>query len=325
MPTRRVSAIDGMAVTADVWEEAHRQHRSLLRLHSLLNHGEGIVTGLEVIASDPPDSSIYILPGIASDPLGQTVVMPEPRAYDLGQGEGLFYLILTYDESRPRYATDRSGEDAPLFVFAEYGVEAVTALPATAHVELARVRRHGQGSTITPAKDPAHPRRNELDLRFRKEIGVGSSTVSALAVVYLGAVSGTQHGLGLSNLARSLRMGAGHSVWVDRNVPIDYDLTPYTMVNLVAQESFQLTTDEMTTLYNYVQGGGTLLIESCRRDVRNENPPATPHSVTCSHRLASSWSRCRWATICFRSRTCLLKRRMAMRLWLAPNFWQGKA
>ena len=66
-PRKRIRAVDGMAVTADVWEEAHDYHRQINRLHTLLYHGAGIVTGLDVIASDPADSSVYVLPGLAMD------------------------------------------------------------------------------------------------------------------------------------------------------------------------------------------------------------------------------------------------------------------
>ena len=270
-PTKRIKAADGMAVTAQVWEEAHDQHRQLLRFHALLNHGAGIVTGLEVIASDPADSSVYILPGIAVDSLGQTIVLPEPRAYDLGMAEGTLYLILTYAESRPRYEGNRMSEDAPLYVNGEYGLQAASALPPTAHVELGRVRRQGANTPITLAKDPAHPRLNELDLRYRQLVGAQQAPPVTVAVCYAGSGSETPHAGGASNLAHSLRL-AGHTVWVDRNVPLRYGLESYTLVCLVGRDAFDLGPDEMTALYNFRQQGGVIFYESCRRYVRSEAP-----------------------------------------------------
>ncbi len=270
-PTKRIKAADGMAVTAQVWEEAHDQHRQLLRFHTLLNHGAGIVTGLEVIASDPADSSVYILPGIAVDALGQTIVLPEPRAYDLGMAEGMLYLILTYAESRPRYEGNRMSEDAPLYINGEYGLQAVGALPATAHVELARVRRQGVNMPITLAKEPAYPRPNELDLRFRQHVGARQASPVSVALSFAGSSSETPHAAGLSNLAQSLRQ-AGHNVWVDRNVPLRYGLESYALVCLVGRDAFDLGPDEMTALYNFRQRGGVIFYESCRRYVRSEAP-----------------------------------------------------
>ena len=49
-PVKRIKPIDGMAVTAETWEEAHEYHRQYERFHTLLHHGWGIVTGLEVIS-----------------------------------------------------------------------------------------------------------------------------------------------------------------------------------------------------------------------------------------------------------------------------------
>ena len=92
-PTKRIKPVDGMAVTSEVWEEAHEYHRQSQGCHALFSHGPGILAGLEVIASDPPDTSVYILPGIAIDPVGQTIVLPQPVAYDIGhEMEGLLYL-----------------------------------------------------------------------------------------------------------------------------------------------------------------------------------------------------------------------------------------
>ena len=66
-PLKRIKPSDGLAITAEVWEEAHEYHRHNHRYHTMLGHGPGILSGLEVIASDPPDTSIYISPGVAID------------------------------------------------------------------------------------------------------------------------------------------------------------------------------------------------------------------------------------------------------------------
>ncbi len=132
-PTTRIKPVDGMAVTADVWEEAHDYHSDLLRYHALFNHGTGIVTGLEVIARDPADSMVYVLPGIAVDSVGRTIIMPEPFAYDFNQGDETLYLLLTHQEGRPQNRNGR--EDAPLYVNAGYGLEAVSNRPSTPYVE----------------------------------------------------------------------------------------------------------------------------------------------------------------------------------------------
>ena len=269
-----------MAVTAEVWEEAHGYHRQRQRFHALLSHGPGIVTGLEVIASDPPDSSVYILPGIAVDPQGRTIVLAEPVAYDVGSvAEGVLHLLLSYGEGRPRAGGDQGQPDGPLYVHAEFGVEARSTWPDTPCVELARVRRQSRESPIHDAKDEMHPGPNEIDTRFRQEVGAAPQEVASMAVVYLGGgKKDVRHGQGASYLARAFgRLGLRGGecrLHVDYDVPLDPGLETYTLVYLVGQGAFQLGKEEMEALYGYLQGGGTAFIESCRRDTSTGDPPA---------------------------------------------------
>jgi hypothetical protein len=268
-PIRRISPVDGMAVTAEVWEEAHRYHREQQRFHALLNHGSGILTGLEVIASDPPDSAVYILPGIAVDSLGQTIILPEPTAFDVGTAQGLLYLLLSYGESQPRIEEDREG--APRYVRAQFGIEATDTLPDTSFVELARIRRQGRDSPLTNARDATQPLANEVDLRFRPEVGVAGRQPLSLAVSYAGGPAGRRHGRGAANLARALRR-SGRQVWMDDAVPLAPGLERYALVYLVGHDAFQLSRDEMNALYACLQAGGTVLVESCRHDLQDGEP-----------------------------------------------------
>ncbi len=72
---KRLHPTDGMAVTAKVWAEAHAYHRLRQQAHLALAHGAGILSGLEVIASDPPDGTVYILPGSAIAPNGELILV----------------------------------------------------------------------------------------------------------------------------------------------------------------------------------------------------------------------------------------------------------
>jgi hypothetical protein len=51
-------------------------------------------------------------------------------------------------------------------------------------------------------------------------------------------------------------------------------LETYTLVYLVGGGPFQLSQEEMQALYGYLQGGGTVLIESCRRELASTELPA---------------------------------------------------
>jgi hypothetical protein len=273
-PARRIQPLDGMAVTAQVWEEAHDYHRRFQQLHDRVRHGPEIVTGLGVIASDPPDSSVYILPGVAVDPRGQVIVVTEPVAYDVGAAHGLLYLLLTYEESSP--TPDRDQEDSPLYVQAQFGIEATMAWPDTPCLELARVRRRDRKAPLVDAREAEHPAPNEIDLRFRPDAaqaGAATKAIASIAVCYTGGLKNVQQGHGANYLARALRH-AGRRAWVDDRVPLASGLETYTLVYLVGRDAFQLNRDEMSALYAYLQAGGTLLIESCRRGDEDGDPPS---------------------------------------------------
>lgn len=249
-----------MAVTGEVWEEAHEYHRLNQNLHALFNHGPGIVTGLDIIASDPPDTSIYILPGIAVDPLGQTIVLPQPVAYDIGHElEGLVYILISYGESRPKRSD--TAKDSPLYIHTEFSIFARTTLPVGPWVELARVRRESRDSVFLNAKDPAQPGLNEIDLRYRREIGAPKE--GRAAVCYLGQAKDRGYGLGTIYLTQTLNHSGRYQFFVEDDAALAPGIETNTLIYLVGQGEFELNRGQMNGLYNYVQKGrGTLLTES---------------------------------------------------------------
>ena len=151
-PTKRIKPFDGMAVTAQVWQEAHNYHDERRRFHDLLSHGAGIVCGLEVIASDPPDSTLFVRPGVATDSLGRQIVMAEPVSFDVGHTtEGSLYLLLSYAEGDAQ--EENNPEAAPAYLVAGFGIEVQNELPDTPCVELARIQRVGREEPIHDASD----------------------------------------------------------------------------------------------------------------------------------------------------------------------------
>ena len=270
-PLKRLKPVDGLAVTAQIWNEAHEYHRLQQQYHDLLRHGPGIIAGLEVIASDPPDSSVYILPGMALDAKGELIVLVEPVAFDFGLTKGQLYLLLSYAESRP----EQDVEGGPLYVHAQFGVETLSTLPGSQYIELARINR-SEGSPINLAASFEFPKDNEIDLRFRTETGKldGNKAVQArIAVCYAGKGKPIASGHGLFSLARGLR-NIGWQVHVDDDIPIGPGLEAYTLVYLVAQSAFQFTRNQMNDLYAYVHNGGTILMESCCKELSEGKSPA---------------------------------------------------
>lgn len=260
-PARRVKAYDGMAVTAAVWETAHDFHRQLLEVHTSFAHGVGVLHGLEVIAGEPADRQIYIQPGIAIDPLGRTIILPEQRAYDLRAAEGMIYVVLTYGESAPRSDASQAGDDAPRFVYQEYVLEALLGLPSTPYVELARIRRQGAGGAVRNAANSVQPGVNEIDLRYRTEVNAHQPKQVRMAIA---TATGRQTSQlqGTLNLAQHLKRVNTHLV-VDP-VPLTRDILLYDLLYLVGQEPFRLTLEETGIINAFYQQGGTVYYESER-------------------------------------------------------------
>jgi hypothetical protein len=271
LPQRRIKPVDGMAVTAEVWEEAHEFHRHALRAHLGLNHGTGIVIGLDVIASDPPDSAVYVQSGMAIDAQGNMIVVPQALSYDLSAAQGPLYLRLTYGESQP-YKDGQRG-DGVMYIPAQFSLAA--AAVATGGVELARLNRQGRSAPIVNAADRAQPGANEIDLRYRQFVGSLQPTLATIGVGYLGGATDRRHGRGALVLAHAINHAQQLRVVVNDNVALKSELAPYALLYLVGRGAFQLAPDEMKAIYAYLEGGGLVLYESCRRDAGAAQADAT--------------------------------------------------
>lgn len=268
VPTQRLKPLDGMAVTAEVWEEAHEYHRQHQQIHALWQHGSGIVAGLEVIASDPPDSAVYIYPGLAINGQGQLVMVAEPLSYDLGfETEGLVYVRLNHGEGRPRPKPGRTEDGAALFISSEFSIEATPNPDPETSIEIARIWRE-RGAALHNPKEPAHPGPNEIDCRYRRYVGAKPSSAVSIGVMPLGGTG--DHGRGAARLAHALRgpLGERQMIWTDNNVGFSAKLNQYSLLYLVGYGPFSLAPEQMTVIYNYLKQGGTVFFEAARRETR---------------------------------------------------------
>lgn len=297
-PIRRIKSEDGMAVTAQVWEEAHEYHNLRQKYHDLLQHSSGIITGLEVSVDERP-FTINLKPGLAIDPAGELIIVQEPKSYLIGSNPGLLYLILSYGRS----ILAKESSDGPRFIRSEFTLQAVGKIPDNSPcIEVARINLSG-GAPIRNAIRPDLPGQNELDLRFRPYTLVNPALnleIARIGVCYTSAKAGAKQpptgedGHGAALLARALR-SAGKRVWVDDGISLEPQevrpgmsvgaLDAYTLIYLVGESQIQLNEREVGSLRDYVRKGGTLLIEPCRKD----QPAANSQIFTALFSLAGSF------------------------------------
>src|SRR5690349_508503 len=96
----RVNPFRGLLVDETTWADAHDYHRNQMRFHLLALHGVGIVQGLEVVASQPPDLNLTIRPGLAIDAEGRMLLLSEPQVVtvQVPSNFSTMFILLEFSE-----------------------------------------------------------------------------------------------------------------------------------------------------------------------------------------------------------------------------------
>ena len=256
-PKMRVKPFDGMSVTADVWAKAHDEHRDALGAHNLIAHGSGILTGLDVIANDPPDQFVFISPGAAVDPAGNVIVVPEPVAYDFGNAsEGELFLVLGQGERE----LGGVGTEAK-YIQNEFVIAARSSLPKRPTVELARITFSKPGVPIRNAKVSLHPEVDMLDLRYRNQI---ASRVTQLVSVFVKVLGKDEPEIisGWDHLGNACRRELPYKLVVETSDVFPTALNDYGLVYLAGKGKFKSTDAMLKSLTGYFEQGKILIIEA---------------------------------------------------------------
>jgi len=256
-PKTHVKAFDGMSVTAEVWSQAHGEHRQALRAHDLVLHGSGIICGLEVTANDPPNQYVYISPGAAINPAGNLIVLTEIVAYDFGpKVEGSLYLVLGHGER------ESGGAEAEVkYTHDEFVIAARPSLPKRPVVELARVNLSEGGKPIHNAREASHPHSGELDLRFRVQLESRAIRPVQVGVISLGKEL-TEVLSGWDHLSRECLRSNFYKLIVDTGLSLASDLSHFDLICLSANGAFNPEAVAVKALQAYLSTGKPVLIEA---------------------------------------------------------------
>ncbi|HEX2981252.1 MAG TPA: DUF4159 domain-containing protein [Anaerolineaceae bacterium] len=260
-PKKHLLPYDGMSITANVWTEAHTYHRQMLNAHQIFMHGSGIITGLEVVASDPADTVVFVLPGAAVDDAGQMIVLTEPVAYDLGKKiDGRLHLLLLHREVKAN-GEESEESNGPAYLKDEFVIIARPDMVDVPHVELARIFRQSANDPISDAADPNEPQPNTLDLRFRRILCPPPVEQVLAGVCYLGSGAKAGFARGLARAGKALAETASYQMIVDDNVSLDQAALAYRLLYLVGSKGASLSEAQAQILRGFVEAGGKILVD----------------------------------------------------------------
>ncbi len=285
---KRVNPFQGLVIDSDTWRDAHDYHRDQQRLHLLAFHGTGIIGGLQVKANEPADLSISIKPGLAVDPEGNIIIVPDAQHYKIQTREkGIIYLIIQFREvpGEP-YQPSEGGQ--PTRILEAYRIQERDQLPKEPYLELARIDFNPADAVIKDASRADQPGKNQIDLRHRQEAvqapppvppgpaaapekaaaprrepPVQSPEAFLIGHAVLGEAARDQHIRGLRNLVRGLNGLSGSNIGLEENVKLGKINGRFGLVYLTGSSDFSLAPDEQSALAGFLDSGGVILGEGC--------------------------------------------------------------
>ena len=284
---KRVNPFQGLVIDSDTWQDAHEYHRDQQRLHMLAFHDIGIVDGLEISANKPPDLSVIIHPGMAVDPEGNIIIVPETQNYRIQNREKrIIYLIIQFREipSEP-YQPPNGGQ--PTRILEAYRIQERDTLPKEPYLELCRINFDPADKAIKDAKYQSQIGKNEIDLNFRqiaKQVSappvepmvVQSKMVSpvkesvtpvvettAIGHVVLGEAARNLHSVGLQNLVKEINRQGGFITSLSENTPLDRKINRFTLLYITGNSRFELNAEQQSVISDFLQSGGVIYGEGC--------------------------------------------------------------
>lgn len=270
---QRVTAYEGLAVDAVLWNDAHGYHQTAQRLHARALHGMGIVTGLRVVADNPPVRGVIVQAGLAVDRDGNAIRVPQPARLALRTTDaGAVAIVLRYVET-PVAANGSTGSTPNRVNESFELVEAALPLAPT-DIELARVLIADAAAPVRDAMNPWDPKPNEIDPRSRRELrGVSDETLTIGRLVTTDAAANALHRQGLVNVVREMQATEPFAVSFAGDLRADQAAEQCRLLYITGAGELRLTPKDAAGLLAFLRGGGVIFAEPCAEaeTARQEN------------------------------------------------------
>lgn len=257
---RRVKAYDGLAIDAAIWTDAHAYHQTAQRLHTRALHGWGIVEGLQVQATNPPSQAVTLQPGLAIDPNGNVIRVPQPvrLMVDRRDAETLL-LVLRFTEA----PLDTGDGQQPSRVREYFSFLAVPPPLHPLDIEVARLEL-GAGAAIRVAAQLWAPGQGEIDERFRRQLRMPvAETVAIGQLVLAEATFPAAHRHGLLNVVRELQATAPFVPHYVGDVRPEEAVGQCHVLYVTGAGPARVTPKEGAQLLAFLRAGGVLFAEPC--------------------------------------------------------------
>jgi hypothetical protein len=254
-------------------------------------HSVGIVDGLEIAANKPPDLSVIIHPGMAVDPQGNVIIVPETQNYKMQtRDKRVIYLIMQFREvpAEP-YQPPNGGQ--PTRIMEAYRIQERDTLPKEPYLELCRINFDPVDKTIKDARYQTQVGRNEIDLNFRQtatqistkplsvppleqksaqtQVAPTKETVTppietiAIGHAVVGEVDKNLHLAGLQNLIKEINRQGVFQTSLSENIVIDRRISRFALIYMTGNGRFELNPEQVSIISDFLQSGSVIFGEGC--------------------------------------------------------------
>jgi hypothetical protein len=257
---RRVNPYRGLVIDETTWAEAHDYHRDHLRLHTLAFHDVGVVAGLNVSAVASPAGSIEVevSAGVAVDDDGNIIVVSQERKVPFdGVEAGPVYVTIGYEENRVNSEANAPRNAPANRIVESYHLEVTNKAPQAPALELARLYWSAVTAQVKAAGDPANPREDELDQRFRPSAHAARQVPVTIGVVGEDANARLR---GLTNLMREVNNVAGYQARYRGGVNLDEGAGGSDLIYVCGPVASEKA---VSTLQSHLGRGGVVFADNC--------------------------------------------------------------
>ncbi len=283
-PLKRLQVKDEVLINAERWQVAHDYHHQRQNLHYQSVNQPGIVCGLGVRIIEPTDEfsddrykeykdgrGIQIQPGIAIDLYGNIIVVNNHMEYHIDskvkpeEESRMVYVVLSYPDPKELGKFRNNGQEYNPIVEETFRIlEKTDEDPVSDNeVEVCRIRLKQTQDTqdkkikLETPNEVFNPGDNQLDLRYRIQVGARSQAVVRLATI---KKEDSQSALTFSNLRSltSLYPALQVAALQDKDFA---NISNYDLLFLKEPQLETLNDLEVEPIKEYLNTGGVVLIE----------------------------------------------------------------